>query len=44
MPFEDTKMLEFNRYQKFDIATFIIYTNLECITKRLMDVKIVLKK
>ena len=28
---EDTKILEFNQYQKFDKAPFLIYTNLECI-------------
>ena len=31
MPSEDTKILEFNQYQKFDKATFIIYADLECI-------------
>ena len=31
MPFEDTKVLEFNQHQKFDKALFIIYTDLECI-------------
>ena len=31
MPSEHTKILEFNRYQKYDKAPFIIYTNLECI-------------
>ena len=29
MPSEDTKILEFNQYQKFDEAPFIIYANLE---------------
>ena len=29
MPSEDTKILEFNRHQKFDEAPFIIYANLE---------------
>ena len=29
--FEDTKILEFNQYQKFDKAPFIIYADLECI-------------
>ena len=29
MPSEDTKILEFNQYRKFDEAPFIIYTNLE---------------
>ena len=35
IPFEDTKILEFNRYQKFDIATFIIYAHLECIIEKI---------
>ena len=44
MPSEDTKILEFNQYQKSDKAPFIIYANLECIIeKSLMDVKIILK-
>ena len=43
MPSEDTKILEFNRYQKSDKALFIIYADLECLIKRLMDVKLILK-
>ena len=31
VPFEDTKILEFNQYQKSDKAPFIIYADLECI-------------
>ena len=31
MPSEDTKILEFNQYQKFDKALFI---NFECIMKK----------
>ena len=31
MPFEDTKILEFNQYQQSDKARFIIYADLECI-------------
>ena len=31
MPFEDTKILEFNQYQKSDKASFTIHTDLECI-------------
>ena len=31
MPSEDTKILEFNQYQKSDKGPFIIYANLECI-------------
>ena len=38
MPSEDTKILEFNQYQKSDKARFIIYADLGCL--RLMDVKI----
>ena len=34
MPFEDTKILEFNQYQKSDKASFIIYTDLECLMKK----------
>ena len=30
MPFEDTKILEFNQYEKSDKAPFIIYADLEC--------------
>ena len=33
MPSEDTKILEFNQYQKSDKAPFIIYADLECIIK-----------
>ena len=35
MPSEDTKIQEFNQYQKLDKATFIIYTDLKCILKRI---------
>ena len=34
MPFEDTKILEFNQYQKSDKAPFIIYAGLECIIEK----------
>ena len=30
MPSEDTKILEFNQYQKSDKAPFVIYADLEC--------------
>ena len=33
MPFENTKILEFNQYQKSHKALFIIYADLACITK-----------
>ena len=31
MPSEETKILEFNQYQKSDKAPFLIYADLECI-------------
>ena len=31
---EDTEMLEFNQYQKFDKAPFITYADLECLIKK----------
>ena len=34
MPSEDTKILEFNHYQKSDKASFITYTDLECIIEK----------
>ena len=34
MPSEDTKILEFNQYQKSDKTPFIIYADLECIIKK----------
>ena len=35
MPFEDSKILKFNQYQKSDKAPFIIYADLECIIKKI---------
>ena len=35
MPSEDTKILEFNKYQKPDKATFIIYADLECLIEKI---------
>ena len=35
LPFEDTKILEFNQYQKSDKAPFIIYADLECIIEKI---------
>ena len=32
---EDTKILEFNQYQKSDKAPFLIYTDLECIIEKI---------
>ena len=34
MPSKDTKILEFNQYQKSDKAPFINYADLECITEK----------
>ena len=35
MPYENTKILEFNQYQKSDKAPFIIYADLECIIEEI---------
>ena len=35
MPSEDTKILEFDQYQKPDKSPFITYADLECITERI---------
>ena len=32
---QDTNILEFNQYQKFDKASFIIYADLECIMEKI---------
>ena len=42
MASEYTKALQFNQYQKSD-KTFIISAVLECLIKRLVDVKIILE-
>ena len=34
MPSDDTKILEFNQYQKSDNAPFIVYENYECIIEK----------
>ena len=34
MPSEDTKILEFNQYQKSDKVIFIIYVDLECLMEK----------
>ena len=31
MTSEDTKVLEFNQYQKSDKSSFVIYENLQCL-------------
>ena len=43
IPFGDTKIFEFNQYQKSDKAPFLIYADLECIMEKIHDVKIILK-
>ena len=35
MPSEDSKILEFNQYQKSDKTPFIIYAVLECIIEKI---------
>ena len=35
MPSEDTKILEFNQWQKCDKAPFIIYADHDCITEKI---------
>ena len=39
MPSEDTKILEFNQYQKSDKASLIIYAHLECIIEKIAGCK-----
>ena len=41
MPFEGTKKLELNQYQKSDKLPFIIYADLECIIKKVDKCKII---
>ena len=43
MSSEDTEMLELNQNQKSDKAPFIICADLECIIKKIDDVRIILK-
>ena len=35
MPSEDTKILEFNQYQKSDKAPFVIYAGPECLIEKI---------
>ena len=35
IPSEDTKILEFNQYQKSDKAPLIIYADLKCLTEKI---------
>ena len=39
MPSEDSKILEFNQYQKYDKESFIIYADLECIIENIDECK-----
>ena len=39
MPYEETKILEFNQYQKYDKTPFIIYAVLECIIEKIDECK-----
>ena len=39
MSSEDTKILEFNQYQKSDKAPFITHANLECIIRKIDECK-----
>ena len=34
MPSEDSKKVEFNQYQKYDKAPFVIYADLECLIEK----------
>ena len=40
MLFEDTKILDFNEYQKSDKTLFIIYADFECIIEKIYECKI----
>ena len=39
MPSGDTKILEFNKYRKADKASFITYTDLECLIEKIDESK-----
>ena len=39
MPSEDTKILEFNQYQKPDKTSFITHANLGCVIKKINGCK-----
>ena len=43
MPSEDTKILEFNQYPKYDKVPFVIYADLECIIEKTDGCKIIMK-
>ena len=40
MPSEDTKILEFNQYQKYDKGPFIIYADLNCLIEKSSTAKV----
>ena len=35
MPSEDTKIIKFSQYQKYDKASFITYADLECLIEKI---------
>ena len=35
MPYEDTEILKFNQWRKFDKEPFIVYADLKCITEKI---------
>ena len=39
MPSEDTRILEFNQYQKYNKVLFVIYADLECLIEKIGDCK-----
>ena len=39
MPSGDTKILEFNQYQKYDSVPFIIYADLKCLIEKIDRLK-----
>ena len=39
MPSEDTKILEFNQYQKSNKAQFVIYADLQCLIEKIHGCK-----
>ena len=39
MPCKDTKISEFNQYQKSDKVPFVIYANLECLIEETNECK-----
>ena len=43
MPFEDTKILELNQYQKSDKTPSISYVDLECIIEKSDGLEIIMK-